>query len=172
MPFVCACPRTYSPTTVRHGFVVRETPIRAVLVGEHLGLLSDAREHERLKGGPVHRFDHSRAHAARGAVFDASDGDLADRPTASVEALALVLVAFLAADERLVHLDRASELFALVIPCFAQAVREVPRGLLRDPEVAVELHAAHALEVRGEQVGRERPRLVPEVRAFHHRFRS
>ena len=84
-----------------------------------------------------------------------------------MEPLVLVLVAFLAADVGLIGLNRTIERDGVRFPGAPDAVREVPGGLLRDAEVAVQLHARYALEVGGEQVGRDRPRAQRQLRAVH-----
>ena len=45
---------------------------------------------------------------------------------------------------------------------------QMPRALLGDPEVAAQIQAGRALEVRVEDVDGERPRLVTELRPLHH----
>ena len=105
----------------------------------------------RVRGGALgHERDERRAvgcgHDGCGdlagfTVLDTCDGDLANRPAAGVEALALVLVALLTADVRLVGLDWAGERGERHVgPCLADTVCEEPRRLLRDAEVAVQLH--------------------------------
>ena len=54
--------------------------------------------------------------------------------------------ALLAAHVNFVDLDCPRERFLLAgTPCGSDPVRQMPRGLLRDPQVAVQLHAADAL---------------------------
>ena len=45
----------------------------------------------------------------------------------------------------------------------------VPRGLLGDPQVPVQLHRGHAFKVRGQQVYGYRPLLIAELGAVHDR---
>ena len=100
-------------------------------------------------------------------ILHADDGSLVRDAAPCARPLALVLVLLFAADVRLVYLDRAGERTALVFPCLPEPVRQMPRALLSDAEIAVELHARHTLQAGSEQVGRERPCLVAKVRAFH-----
>ena len=81
---------------------------------------------------------------------------------------ALVLVAFLAADIGLVHLHRAREQALLRLPAPADAMRQMPGRLLRDAQVAVQLHARDALQRGGQQVDRDGPHLVAQLAVRHH----
>ncbi len=102
-------------------------------------------------------------------VLDYLDRRLADRTASGVEALTLVLVPFLAAHVGLVHLYRATEQTLVRLPSLADAVGQVPSGLLGDAEVPVELHAGHTLEVGTHEIGREAPLAEGEVRSLHDR---
>ena len=83
--------------------------------------------------------------------------------------LALVLVALLAADVGLVDLDGAGEGRAgdLGPAGLADAVGQVPGGLLGDGEVAMQLHGGDALEAGGEQVDGHDPDLAAELGVVH-----
>ena len=104
-------------------------------------------------------------------ILHAGDGDLVrHRAAAGEELVPLVAhVLELAADERLVGFDRPEERGGAVgSPHLAEPVRQVPGGFLSDAEVAVELHARHALEVCRQQVHRDDPDLEPELARLHH----
>ena len=59
-----------------------------------------------------------------------------------------------------VRFDRAGEGFLLCLaPCLSDAVQHEPGGLLRNPDVLLQLHAGHALEAGHFQVDGEDPRL-------------
>ena len=74
------------------------------------------------------------------------------------------------ADVALVGLDRTLEGLTLeVVPALADAMRQVPRRLLRDAEVTVQLYAGDALKAGVEQVDGYGPLLVAELRVPHHR---
>ena len=45
----------------------------------------------------------------------------------------------------------------------------MPRGLLRDSQVAMQLHRAHALQTGGNEINGYRPVLVTDMRAVHDR---
>ena len=75
----------------------------------------------------------------------------------------------LAADERLIGLYRAYERRVLALPRFPDAVRQMPRRLLRDVEIAVQLHAGRALESGRQQVDGDGPHTVSEVAVCHRR---
>ena len=117
---------------------------------------------------PPGDFRHRRGHHFAGSpVADADHRGLATRAAPDVQPLAGVLVAFLAADERLVDLDRAGEDALVILERLVDAVAQVPGGLLRDPEVAPELHAGDALDAGRHQVDGERPLAEPEIRGLH-----
>ena len=80
--------------------------------------------------------------------FHAHDGCLAYRPAPSIQLLVLVLVALRPADVGLIHFDRAGEGVGPVVQCLADAVGQMPCCLLRDAQIAVELHAGYALQMR------------------------
>ena len=64
----------------------------------------------------------------------------------------------LAADVGLICLDRADELLkAAFVPCLTETVEHEPRGFLRNLQVAMQLHAGHALEVGDVEVDGEGP---------------
>ena len=81
-----------------------------------------------------------------------------------------VLVPLLAAEVRLVHFNGAGKPLAGGADAkgLADAVGQIPRRLLGDPQVPVQFHRRHALERRGEQVDGHGPRLVAEIRALQH----
>ena len=107
----------------------------------------------------VYPLDHRRPHAASGPVLDTRHGHLVHSPTAR-ELLPLRGVHVLgpAAHERLIGFDRTSErAMERCCPCLTDAVQHEPGRLLRDLEVAVELHARHALETGEAEVDGDDP---------------
>ena len=66
------------------------------------------------------------------ALTQAKHGLLPDGTTSGVELLVGVLVALLATDERLVHLDDPTERASITAARFAKATQHEPRRLLRD----------------------------------------
>ena len=125
--------------------------------------------HDGLGGGR----HHLGRDPVRGAVLRAGHGGLADGAAARPrEGLApgVAHVGPLASHVGLVHFDRAGERVALAVVLvrkrLADAVRQEPGRLLGDVQVAVQLHAALALQRRGEQVDRQYPGAVAEGRAL------
>ena len=78
--------------------------------------------------------------------------------------------AFFVKAVNMIHeLPLTGERIADLLPRLANAVCEIPRGLLADAQVAVELHRRNPLEVRRHQVDRGEPCSIAERRALHHR---
>lgn len=81
-------------------------------------------------------------------------------------------VALAAAHVSLVHFDRTREQVAVSRrQGLADAVSHVPRGALRHVDIAVELHAAEALQVRRHEEQGVQPVQVSDVRRLHERIR-
>ena len=82
--------------------------------------------------------------------------------------LEAVLVLFLAPDECLVDFYFTRKCWLLLIPRLTKSVRQVPRRLLRDAQVSMELDARNSLGVGVEEIDGNRPGLVAKIRAVHH----
>ena len=105
-------------------------------------------------------------------VLHADHGGLPDWPASgSGERLArrVVHVPAFAAEVRFVHFDRAMKHRAILRQRRSEPMRQEPRGLLRDAEVAVQLHAGHALETGHHLKRGDDPVLIADLRAFHDR---
>ena len=128
--------------------------------------------HEALEGRLVGRLDHLGLDLVRRAVLHADDRELAVGGAYLLHAplLSRVHIRGLTAYVVLIDLDRPAELVLAVVPRLADAVEHVPRGLLRDAQVAVELHGRHALEVRADLVERYSPLAERQVGALHNRI--
>ena len=59
----------------------------------------------------------------------------------------------------------------MFVPGFRDAVRQVPRRLLRNAQILVQFHARCPFDAGREQVCRQHPPLRPQVRALHNRSR-
>ena len=66
-----------------------------------------------------------------------------------------------------VHFDRASEQRPILREGDSEPLREKPRRFLCHTQVAVELHARHALEAGHKQERPDEPVLIANLRAFH-----
>ena len=105
----------------------------------------------------------------RVSVPNASDRDHADWPTTQPQPPAGMAIALTASEVRLVGFDGACEGNASTLPGLAEPVGQVPGSFLGHTKVAVQLHAGHAFEARGEEVDRHGPGLVAEIGGLHDR---
>ena len=120
--------------------------------------------HEPLQAGAGLAVGDGRADLLRLAVLGPDDDNLLRLLVPAVTVHVLVL----AADVRLVNLDRAGESGIVSRDQGGpQPVREMPRALLRDTQLAVQLHRADTLEVHGHQVARDGPHLEAELAGLH-----
>ncbi len=145
--------------------------VALVLVGVHGRLRIDVLLDEGMQRPRVGAADHFRGDFVRLPVLDADNRCLADSTPAGVLERLPLLVAHipaLAPDEGLVHLHRPGEADIAVLERLADAVRQVPRILLRDLQVSVQLHTGHALEIGRHLEYGNCPHLVAEVRSLHH----
>ena len=115
----------------------RHPPIGPGIVGVDHRVRLGVALHKPLERRRVRCVDNLAGNLASVAVLHADHRRLPNGTAPSMEPLGLMLVGFLAADVGLVHLDRPVELTAGRIEGLADAVRHVPGGLLRDPQVAV-----------------------------------
>ena len=123
-----------------------------------------------MDGGLVGALDYLNTHLVRCPVLRADDRHLVDHSAAGqMLTLGLRHVRPRTAHVRLVDFNGADENTVAVLERLAEPVRQVPRCLLRDVEVPVQLHARHALEARQAQVDGYRPHLIAELRRLHDR---
>ncbi len=127
--------------------------------------------HEPLQRGRVRGRDHRGCDVLCRTVLDADHRRLADRPAADIRQflpLGAAHVPAATADVGFVRFDRASKQLPILRQGDPEPLRKKPRRFLCHTQVAVELHARHALETGHEQEGRDEPVLVADLRAFHH----
>ena len=169
MPFVWASPTTYSPGAVLDGCMAHpDAPVGRPFIGEQPRarsrcVVDEGEERELVRG-----LDHAGVDFARLAIFGSHDGLLADGAAPGPQSLALMLVAFAAADVGFVHLYVAVEHrhFA-ALKRRADAVKQMPSGLIADPEIPMQLHRGDAFESGDDLVDGDRPRLVAELGTVH-----
>ena len=127
---------------------------------------------EALERFAVYLIDDFRPDLIRLAVLDAGDEALGDLVNAAAARQLLTLTAVhvlrLAADECFVRLNWSLKLHPPAGERFAETVRQVPRRPLRDVQLAVQLHAADALQVRRHEVDGDGPSLESELAALEH----
>ena len=78
-----------------------------------------------------------------------------------------MLVPFLAADVGLIDFDRPLELLTLNCPRLADPVFQVPRRLLGNAQVSVQLHAGRSLDVGRHDVDCQCPLAVSQLGTVH-----
>ncbi len=90
---------------------------------------------------------------------------LANGAASSIELFASMLVLLTAADLRLINLYRATKelLTTLALARHASGVRQMPRRLLRDVQVAVLLHTGHTLVAGDDLANGNPPHLVAQA---------
>lgn len=155
---------------VLHGLMVGQTLVGAVLIGVDGGSGLSGILDEALKGVLVRALHDLGADHPGAPVLGPNHRHLADRPAAfKFLPLGPRHVSPLAAQVGFIDLDGASEGTDLQFVSLAKAVQHEPCGLLADPELTVQLHRGHALDVGGERVDGDRPGPVLELGAFHHR---
>ena len=154
---------------VLHRLVVLQAHVAAAVVGVRHRAGLAVRLDEALERDAIGALDNPGPHAVRMPILRTHHRRLAHGATTGVLALAGVLVLLLAAHVRLVNLHRAIELLRRVAPRLADAVQHEPCGGLTHAQIAVQLHARHALQVRQAHVDRERPLPVRHLRALKRR---
>ncbi len=174
MPLVCLTLDVFAQRVLDRVVVEREGLVSRRIVGVDGGLPVRMVLDESLQRLRVGRLDDCRCDLIRLAVLRAHDRRLADRPAARVRqflALRVAHVLPLAAHVGFVHLDRPREQLAVLGQCGTQSLSQKPGGLLGDSQVAVELHARHALEAGHDQERGDNPVLIADLGAFHDRAR-
>ena len=150
---------------------IGEGRVGLVLVGVDHRIGGGVSLDESSQGRPVYTLDHGRPNAASGAVLYARYSHLVST-TAASELLPLRGVHVLrpATHKRLIGLHWSSEpTRERGRPRLTNSVQHEPSRLLRDLEIAVELHARHALERREAQVDADSPLPQLDFRALHRR---
>ena len=113
-----------------------------------------------------------RGHALGSAVLRSDHRRLADGSTARVgQGLpsGVAHVPATTAEVCFVDFNGTGEPHPILRQGRPEPLREEPRGFLRDTQVAVELHARHALEASHDLEDGDDPVLIADLRAFHDR---
>ena len=149
----------------------REALVGGGVVGVDRGAFGHVRLDEWNQRRRVGRFHNVCADVVGSPILRANHGRLANRTTSRVgqrRALGVAHVPSLAAEVRLVHFDRPGVPAAAAVaadPRLADAVQHEPCGRLRDTQIAVQLHARHALEARQAEIDGDGPLAQRDVRS-------
>ena len=169
MPLMCGLPAHVLPDRVSDELVIRQPAVRHQVIGVVLGSDTCSGRDEANEVAWLAVIDHRGADPVGLSVLDPGHHRLPPGATAHAQPVALVLVLLFPAEVRLICLDRTLELLQLQHrPRLADPVSQVPRALLRDTEVPMQLHRRHPLQGGEHQVQRDRPHLVAEVGGLHH----
>jgi serine/threonine protein kinase len=103
------------------------------------------------------------------ALSESYDGNLADRAAPSIQLFGFVLVAFLAAEESLIHFDDSLQFRQFSTASLTQAVDHEPCRLLLYADFLGDLHGRYTLAGSDEQIHRIEPFVERDVRPLEDR---
>ena len=149
-------------------FVILQGDVRSGVVRVDLRSRPDVIGNESLKGlalGVVHDLG---CNPFRAPILGADYGSLPYGP-ASREFLPLGIthIASLAAEIRLVHLNRSGHVPDLAEEPLTDALHEIPGRLLRDAQLPVQLHGGNTLQARRHHVDGDGPLLITDLGRLH-----
>ena len=148
--------------------VLPQLPIGTGPVRVHRGTRLDRILHESSQSLGIRCRNRLRCHIAA-TLLGTHNRRLADGSATGLEFLRFVLVPLLASAVNLVDLDDAAERRLAVPEHLADSLEHVPCGLLRDAQLAMQLHAGDPLDVGRRHVERNSPCLIAELAGLHDR---